>query len=246
MPDVLVLCYHALSPTWEADLSVTPEFFERQVDCLLRRGWRPVTFAEAALGAQGRRTVAITFDDAFRSVKEYGLPILERRGVPATVFAPTAFLDGARRLAWPGVEHWQQTASADELMAMDWNDLTQLAELGWEIGSHTRTHPRLTQLDDDGLTLELEASRTELSDRLGTTCRTIAYPYGDVNAHVVEMTKRAGYVAGAALSRRLDSLGPHRQPRVGIYHRDSGARFRLKIARPTRAVRASGLLPGSP
>jgi hypothetical protein len=40
----LVLCYHALSPTWEAELSITPDAFERQIELLLRRGWHPATF----------------------------------------------------------------------------------------------------------------------------------------------------------------------------------------------------------
>lgn len=245
MPDVIILCYHAVSPTWEAELSVTPERFEHQIAHLLQRGWRAVTFAEATLAPPSQRTLAITFDDAFASVKQHAAPILARHGVPATVFAPTAYMDGGKRLGWPGIEHWQRSASADELEAMDWSDLKQLVELGWEIGSHTRTHPRLTLVDDPSLTLELEASREELSDRLGRSCETIAYPYGDVDEHVVEGAKSAGYLAGAALSRGLHRLGPYLQPRVGVYHDDSWPRFQLKIARPMRDLRASRLSPGS-
>lgn len=245
MPDVVILCYHAVSPTWEASLSVPPDQFERQVTHLLRRGWRPVTFTEAVLSPPARRTLAITFDDAFASVKEYAVPVLGRHGLPATVFAPTAYMDGGRRLAWPGVEHWQRTVSSGELAAMDWDDLNQLAELGWEIGSHTRTHPRLTLLDDTSLTLELEGSRAELTDRLPTGCHTIAYPYGDVDERVATRARAAGYLAGAALSRRPVRLGPHQQPRVGIYHGDSWWRFRLKASRPMRELRASRLWPDS-
>ncbi len=243
MPDVVILCYHAVSPTWEAALSVTPERFEHQIAHLLREGWQAVTFAEAALAPSARRTLAITFDDAFASVKRYAAPILERHGVPATVFAPTAYMDGGQRLTWPGVEHWQHTASADESVAMDWNDLAHLIHLGWEIGSHTRTHPRLTSLDDATLTHELEVSREELADHLGRDCQTIAYPYGDVDARVVEGTRSAGYLAGAALSSRLTRGGPHVQPRLGIYHGDSWSRFRRKTARPMRELRASRLWP---
>ena len=29
MSDLLVLCYHAVSPRWQADLSITPEALER-------------------------------------------------------------------------------------------------------------------------------------------------------------------------------------------------------------------------
>lgn len=245
MADVLVLCYHAISPTWEAELSVTPEQFEHQVEYLLRRRWRAVTFAEAALAPPARRTLSITFDDAFASVKEYAAPILVRLGAPATVFAPTAYLDGETRIAWPGVEHWQQSASADEMGAMDWDDLKQLTEIGWEIGSHTRTHPRLTMLDDASLTLELEASRRKLSDRLGRTCQSIAYPYGDVDQRVVAQAQGAGYLAGAALSRSMQRLSPLLVPRVGIYHDDGWSRFQLKVSWPVRALRASKLWPGS-
>jgi peptidoglycan/xylan/chitin deacetylase (PgdA/CDA1 family) len=245
MPDVIVLCYHAVSPTWDAELSVTPDDFERQVGHLLRRGWRAVTFAEAVLAPPAPRTLSITFDDAFASVKRYAVPILARYGAPATVFAPTAFMDRGGPLLWPGIEQWQRTSSAGELDAMDWADLGALAELGWEIGSHTRTHPHLTQLDDAALHQELEASREELNDRLHRSCDTIAYPYGDVDARVVGAARSAGYGAGAALSSALTPLGPQRHPRVGIYHDDSWRRFQLKAARPMRRLRATRLWPGS-
>src|SRR5690242_17980600 len=47
MPDVLVLCYHAVSPVWPAALSVTPAALERQLGRLLDRGYRATTFAHA-------------------------------------------------------------------------------------------------------------------------------------------------------------------------------------------------------
>ena len=86
----IVLCYHALSADWEAALSTTPQRFERQLALLVRRGYRGATFSEV-VAARGRgRLLAVTFDDAYRSVLELALPILQRAGMPATVFAPTA------------------------------------------------------------------------------------------------------------------------------------------------------------
>src|ERR1700743_1171004 len=137
MGDVLVLCYHAVSPDWDADLSVTPEAFERQVSFLIGRGGRPATFTDAVLGRRPGRVLAVTFDDAFASVRAIAAPILERHGVPATVFAPTAFMDGGADLKWPGVAHWKQSAFASELAAMDWGDLRALGGAGWGSGVHT-------------------------------------------------------------------------------------------------------------
>jgi peptidoglycan/xylan/chitin deacetylase (PgdA/CDA1 family) len=237
--DVLVLCYHALSPSWEAELSVTPAAFERQLAHLIGRGWRPAAFTEAILNPPAPRTLAITFDDAFASVKVHAVPILSHFGAPATVFAPTAYLSGGASLSWPGIDRWQGTRHAGELAAMDWSDLGELMEIGWEIGSHTCTHPHLTRLDDQALELELSDSREECTRRLGIPCNTIAYPYGDVDERVAAAARRVGYLSGAMLSRGLQHVGPYHHPRVGIYHDDVWWRFRVKAARPVRDLRAS-------
>lgn len=240
MRDVIVLCYHALSPTWPADLSVTPERFERQITHLLD-GRRAVTFTDAVTGTDPGRFVAITFDDAFGSVSRYAEPILSRYGAPATVFAPTGFMDGGSMLAWPGVSHWNESEFAPELAPMDWDELRRLAAAGWEIGSHTVTHPHLTTLENSALRRELEDSRARCSERLGLPCRSIAYPYGDVDDRVAAAAAAAGYEAGAKLAGDLRAEGPLRFPRIGIYHPDDWRRFLLKVARPMRRLRAGRL-----
>lgn len=237
--DVLVLCYHAVSPEWDADISVTPDALERQLRFLVHRGWRVTTFREAVLAPPWRRTMAITFDDAFRSVLDLAYPILDELGLQATVFAPTAFASQRQRLRWPGIAEWADTPRAPELECMSWDDLGFLAAEGWEIGSHTRTHPHLTQLDDQTLCEELEGSRADCIERLGIPCDTLAYPYGDVDARVADVAASAGYRAAAALSSSLQPRGFHRWPRIGIYHVDQMWRFRLKVDRTTRRVRAS-------
>jgi peptidoglycan/xylan/chitin deacetylase (PgdA/CDA1 family) len=239
--DVIVLCYHAISPTWEAQLSTTPECFERQVELLVERGYRGVRFSEAAAGGDGahERVVAITFDDAYRSVLEIARPILERFGLPATVFVPTDDVSANRSLCWPGIDHWLDGPFASELAPMSWSELGSLAAAGWEIGSHSGSHPRLTQIDDDALADELTRSKAACEQHLGIPCRVLAYPYGDVDARVVAAAAQAGYEAAATLPQRLSSLGALEWPRVGVYRRDGDLRFRLKVSPTLRRLRRS-------
>ncbi len=244
MSDVLVLCYHAISPTWTAPLSVTPEQFEGQINYLLKRGWCPATFVDAALNPPARRTLAITFDDAYASVKEHAAPVLARLGVPATVFVATAFPSTNRAMHWPGINHWSDSAFASELTPMNWDDLRALAEIGWEIGSHTCTHPRLTQIDPREAEFELAESRDECTRRIGRACQSVAYPYGDVNERIADTARGVGYRAGAALQKSHKQLGPYRYPRVGIYHEDVSWRFYVKASKTIRALRSSGLILG--
>jgi peptidoglycan/xylan/chitin deacetylase (PgdA/CDA1 family) len=241
--DVLVLCYHALSPTWSASLSVTPDEFERQLRLLVRRGWTGATFRDAVLRPHAGRTLAVTFDDAFLSVLELAYPVMAELGVPGTVFAPTSFMAGRTALTWPGIDHWAGTADASELQSMSWDDLRHLIDQGWEVGSHTRTHPRLSKLDGERLNEELAGSRQDVEQHLGGPCDSVAYPYGDVDERVVARAREAGYRCAAGLSSSLAPLGSHRFPRVGVYHEDPGWRFRLKVSGLMRRARASRLWP---
>lgn len=238
MSDVLVLCYHAVSPEWPAALSITPADLDAHLDLLARRGYRAITFTEALTGAPRGRVVVLTFDDAFGSVLSRARPILDSYGFPATVFVPTDWVGRDEPMTWPGIDQWRGGPHEPELYPMDWEQLATLADAGWEVGSHTCSHPRLTQLDDDALARELTTSRDAVEHRLGRPCTSLAYPYGDVDARVAQATERAGYATGACLARSLQALGPLRHPRVGVYHLDRPWRFRLKVSRTGRGLRA--------
>lgn len=239
MSDVLVLCYHALSPTWPAALSIEPEPFERQLQALADRGYTGATLTQAIADPPAKRTVAVTFDDAYRSVLELARPILDRLGMPASVYVPTAWPERGEPMAWDGIDQWLGGEHEHELACMSWDELRGLADHGWEVGSHTRSHPRLPQLDDGALADELTGSRADCEAGLGRGCETLAYPYGAVDERVVEAAGRAGYRYAVSLPKRLHAPRPLCWPRVGVYHVDGEKdwRWRLKASPLARRVR---------
>jgi peptidoglycan/xylan/chitin deacetylase (PgdA/CDA1 family) len=200
---------------------------------------RALTFAAAVEAGRGERVVAFTFDDAYLSVLEAAHPVLARAGAPGTVFVPTGHVGTRRPMAWPGIDHWLGGPHARELVPLQWPELSDLSAAGWEIGSHTHRHPRLTTLDDEQLRDELVASRQTCEERIGRACPSIAYPYGDVDDRVAAATARAGYRFGAALPGRLWDRDPLRWPRLGIYHDDRGWRFDAKVSPCLRRARSS-------
>jgi peptidoglycan/xylan/chitin deacetylase (PgdA/CDA1 family) len=235
--DPLVLCYHAVSPTWPSTLAVAPDQLREQLTALVRRGYRGVTFAEIAGGEARGRVMAVTFDDGYRSVLERGLPVLGELGLPATIFVPTAWVGSDRPMSWPGVEQWSGGQHADELLCLGWDGLRELQAAGWEVGSHTVSHPRLPEVADDAeLDRELTESKAACEREMGRPCETLAYPYGAHDARVEAAAERAGYRAAAILAP--GRVSRYRWPRVGVYPVDRRARFGVKVARPTRALRA--------
>ena len=240
MADALALCYHALSPDWPAVLSVTPERFERQVETVAKRGYRAVGFTDLVERPRGgEKTVAITFDDAYRSVHTLAWPIMRRHGFVGTVFVPTDFPGTERPMRWTGIDHWADGPHAEDMVPMSWEELRELRDAGWEIGSHTCSHPRLTKLDDEELARELRASRESCEENMGEPCASIAYPYGAVDERVIRAAGEQGYRTAGTLPSVLERPRARAWPRVGVFHEDHHRRFLLKVSPLSRRVRGS-------
>jgi peptidoglycan/xylan/chitin deacetylase (PgdA/CDA1 family) len=243
--DTLALCYHAVSDRLPADLAVTPANLERQLRMLVRRGYRSVGFTEAVGRGEGKR-LAITFDDGFRSVRDLGLPILERLGLTATLFVPTAFPGSEEPMAWSGIDRWSREGHGEEMLCLGVPELRDLAARGWEIGAHSHTHPHLSQLSPQRLDDELRWPKTQLEEWLERPCTSFAYPYGDFSPAVVEATGEAGYAAAAGLDAALPTGRPLLWPRIGVYREDAAWRYRLKISPLARRLGLARLRhPGS-
>lgn len=239
MDDTLILCYHAVASGWDDPVAVSEQRFAAQMSVLHRLGYTGVTFTEAVSGRGhgGGRRVAVTFDDAFRSVLDRARPILDAYSWPATVFAVSDYGTGDRVIDWPRLDVWLGSAFEPELRVLTWSELRELRDAGWEVGSHTRTHPRLTQLSLDVVRRELEDSREACTKELGS-CSSLAYPYGDVNPAVVDLARQVGYETAAALPTQLHGVRPLEWPRVGIYNIDHLPRFLLKAAPLRRRLAA--------
>jgi peptidoglycan/xylan/chitin deacetylase (PgdA/CDA1 family) len=221
----------ALSLAWPALTAVRPERLEEQLTMLVDRGYRGATFTEALTVPPGGRTVVVTFDDAPQSIVKLALPIMAKLGLAGTVFVPTSFPDNGRPMAWRGQEDWIGTEHERELACMSWAELGELADRGWEIGSHTRSHPRLTALADGPLQEELRGSRADCEEHLGRPCRSLAYPYSNFDAGVVRAAREAGYLLAAIVAAEPVAPLPLQWPRVLVSRRDTARRLAIRIWR---------------
>lgn len=105
-----------------------------------------------------RKYFHLSFDDGFfRSA----VPALRRLGIPALMFVVTAAI---------------RPDNTDEFT---WDELKSLHSWGFEIGSHTRTHPRLAEVSDpDKLRDEILGSKHDIENHLDAECKYIAWPFG--------------------------------------------------------------------
>jgi peptidoglycan/xylan/chitin deacetylase (PgdA/CDA1 family) len=239
----LGLTYHAITESWDDEMALSPSSFAAQLRRLADAGYRGVTFSGLAAEPSWRGVVAVTFDDAFSSVYEHAVPVLEELGWPATVFVTTRAVEHGEPMRW--LVGKDQTAPGDvrELEPMTWEQVESLAGRGWEIGSHSVSHPLLSTLSPAARHDELVTSRNVIAQHVGS-CASVSYPWGEVNDVVVGAAREAGYTAGGGLAGRFHSRDPMRVPRFAVARRDEGLGIALKTSAPVWAARRSPLWLG--
>jgi len=165
-------------------MTVTAEVFDQQMKFLQDHGYHVVTFSDVAdYFDQGRELptlpVIITFDDGWVTQYENALPVLSKYHFPATFFVVTDYIGHRGFVSWPQL----QTLLTD----------------GMKIGSHSRSHPRLTKIADSAqLWDQINNSKAVLESQLEVAVAEFAYPYGLYNTAATEMVKAAGYRVGRA------------------------------------------------
>ena len=180
---VPILMYHVIAKAPSGapypDLYVSERDFAGQMSWLARHGYRAVTQRDVwnhwHRGAVlPRKPIVISFDDGYRSVYDAALPHMQAR-------------------SWPGVLNLTVKNLRVSGGLTRFNVRT-LIGAGWELASHTLTHPALTGLDDAALTREVSNSRAVLRSRFDVPVDFFCYPAGRYDARVITAVRRAGYL----------------------------------------------------
>jgi peptidoglycan/xylan/chitin deacetylase (PgdA/CDA1 family) len=199
-PAVAVIGYHRVDDV-EHPLAVRTGTFAAHMAILAgqRRQRPPLGLQEAlerlAAGTAPRRSVAVTFDDAWADNHRNALGPLVEHAIPATLYVPS------RLLGRPGY--------------LTRSQLREMAAAGVTVGAHSRTHPDLRACGDAELDREVRGSRDDLEELLGTPVTSFAYPTGLQDARVREAVARAGFTSAIATVRGWARPGvdPYRVPR---------------------------------
>ena len=233
-----ILTWHSIDPSG-SPTSVSAEEFGCQLAWLDRYVVRVVSLADLLALPPDADAAALTFDDGFASVATEAVPTLEQKGWTACLFVVTSQTGGHAQ--WPG-------AVPAGASLLDWESLGRLLARGFEVGSHSRRHPRLPACSGSVLEDELEGSALDIVSRLGRRPDAFAYPYGALDAR---SAARVGATYRWGCTTELRPLGAAesmaRLPRLDAWYlrgtvlrnRWGSPRFRrwLQWRRAVRAIR---------
>ncbi len=184
-----VLTYHHVGPRPRGvrlkGLYVSSKLFARQIAELKTEGFESGGFGGVKLSEVESKRVFLTFDDGFSDVFENALAPLREHEFRAIQFLVADLLGKT--------SEWQKTSGDVPGKLMDETQIKDWLAAGQEIGSHTKTHPRLTQIPVSQAREEIFGSKKKLEDTFGKTVGHFCYPYGDWNPAVRDLVQEAGY-----------------------------------------------------
>jgi peptidoglycan/xylan/chitin deacetylase (PgdA/CDA1 family) len=225
-----VLMYHRLGEANQSDpsLFISQSSFSRQLLWLNEQGYETLSIDRALdLWTRGRapkHSILITFDDAFADTLSVAARALTQAGMRATVFAPAGLLGQEVELRSPssGSNAVSQGRIASEQELKAW------AEKGFDVGSHSLSHPDLTEVSPVRVLDEAQDSKLRLEEILERPIEDFCYPYTHHNSSCRRLVQRSGYRSAFAGEPPMHDL--YAIPRMMIYPHDSMARFRRKVS----------------
>lgn len=175
------------------------------------------------------RTVAITIDDAFRSVYDRAWPRLKKAGIPFTLFVSTDPLD------------------MGSTAYMTWDEIRELRDTGVTVGAHTASHMLVSQATIDELRVDIERSLLSFERELGERPAVFSWPQGEMSVEATGMLREMGFRAAfgyhsGTVSRMSDEMMLPRFPMVGSYA--SLEEFTLRAN--TLALPLTAVVPSDP
>lgn len=195
--------------------------FEKHLRLMKWLGYETLTFRDLADKGfihrlqYGKKYLMITADDGYQDNLTRMLPLLEKYGYKAVVYVVTG--EGYNR--WD-VEH--PTNPDTKVSLMSGEQVKALAASGHvEIGGHTLTHPRLSQLSPEQQAHEIQENKRQLEALLGHPLLSFAYPYGDMNDSAKEQAIATGYRFAVATNSgpRAMHQDPFQIRRIAIFPR---------------------------
>ena len=234
---------------------VNPKYFEQQIKHLVKH-YDVIPLSE--ISPKNKNKVVLTFDDGYKNNLEYAYPILKKYKLSATIFIVYDFIDKNVFVWWDRLEYAKanvdlenikklnneeiekkvaqitslnkNTTKPSDYNFMNWKDIKKISDV-FEIGSHTLTHPILTNIPLVEAKKEILQSKRKIEGKIGKKIISFAYPNGNYNEELISAVEEAGYKFGVIYEKgNIKNQNNFKLFRRGINIEDDLDIFAAKVA----------------
>jgi len=218
---VSILGYHDFRERGGTPMIIAGSKFREQMQAIKDAKIPVIPMSEFLAWKRGEKNIpeeaiVITMDDGWEGVYKIAYPILKEFGYPFTIYLYKKYVNIGGR-------------------SMTWAQIKEMMQHGCEVGSHTVSHEALTKkgkMTDEQyqawLLSELRDSKEFLEQNLGVKMTSVAYPYGNHNPQIEDLSLQVGYEVGITVN---GSKVSHDQPngKISRYivHGEEDSVFRM-------------------
>ncbi len=212
----VILQYHHVSNNTPQITSVSPENFRRHMNYLADKKFNVIPLATLVDALKNHRqlpkkTVAITFDDAYVSIYTEAFPILRQHGFPFTIFVAPGPID--KKFG----------------KFLSWKQIQEMTRHGATIGNHTMKHVHsVEKLPKESeaqwvarFQQDLQATEAHIKEKTGQNTKMFAWTFGETAPKLRAKLAAMGYVGfgqqSGAAGEYSDFTRLPRFPMAGIY-----------------------------
>ncbi len=231
-PTITVLLYHRVSDAFRDSVTIGVEQFDRQLE-FLKNNYQVRSLRSLVANGMStdidRNIVCITFDDGYLDNYTNAAPLLLKHGLPATFFVSTGKISNQTPF-----QH-DLNKLGYGLPNMTWDNIREMADDGFDFGSHTVNHADLGRIPEEQIFEELRASKHTLENELKYDEVLFAFPFGqrhNFSERARDIVKEVGYkcccsaYGGQNTAARWDSFNIRR---IGVNYNFSMAALRAHI-----------------
>lgn len=230
----VILLYHRFGENTLPSTNIRLDQFDAQIELLTSGAYNVMTLSDVVQHIKDKiplpeRSIAITVDDAYKSVFTEAWPRLKAAGLPMTLFVATDPVD-------EGNPNY-----------MSWDDIRTLRDEGVEIAHHTASHLHMIHEGVETSLNDIARASERFEAELGFIPKMFAYPYGEYSPELRDRIEALGFTAGLAQysGPAAHWTDPYILPRFPVNERFGGA-DRFKLISNTVALPVEDVTPRSP
>lgn len=230
--DIPILLYHCVDAAPQNDYWIATDEFDAQMQTLRQNDYESVSMKDVynyeTYGTKlPKKPVVISFDDGCKNLYTEAYPILKKHHYIAEIYLiadAVGDIESERINSGKGGDPTKlgemgETSITEYLI---WPEIKEMADNGIEFGSHSKSHPLMSELNQVNLSHELLYSKLAIAANIGKNITSFAYPFGDGagKKEIHNLLAKYGFTTAVAANGGIlqtDSVDLLNIPRVSIY-----------------------------
>jgi len=193
-----IIALHGIEPEAVGKYEISTDAFDAMLRLLKTHGYETITLKDlydfkTANKVLPEKPVILTSDDGYESLYKHAYPMLLKYDYRMSLFISTGYIGSSQQDRMMNEFDFQYEDIPRRNM-MIWPEILEMANNGFEIGSHGVYHMEYASLEFEEVRASLISSKQVIEDNIQRNCLFFAWPHDSVHPEVLAVLREIGYL----------------------------------------------------